>query len=134
MERTGVIPKAESRDPVDKASRQNDGGGRMEMTTPMYDRAQASTETTLDKQLLTYSLFSPKLGRRLLRGLPALIRLSMMPATSLETLGPPSAPGPLSKGWRAGGGGDGEERKDGEYARGGDRERAGRCALLSVGV
>jgi len=58
-----------------------------------------------------------------------------MPATSLETLGPPSAPGPLNNGWRTGGGGDGEERKDGEGTRGGGvRERAGRmAALLSIG-
>jgi hypothetical protein len=57
-----------------------------------------------------------------------------MPATSLETLGPPRAPGPLNNGRRAGGGGDGEERKDGEGARGGGGERAGRAAaLLSVG-
>jgi hypothetical protein len=97
---------------------------------------QASTDTTLDKQLLTYSFFPPKLGARLLKGLPALIRLSIIPATSLETLGPPRAPGPLNNGRRAGGGGDGEERKDGEGARGGGdgRERAGRMgALLSVG-
>jgi len=75
-----------------------------------------------------YSFFS-KLGR-LLRGLP-LMRLRRMPATSLETLGPPSAPGPLNNGWRTGGGGDGEERKDGEGGRGGGvRERAGRTAAL----
>jgi hypothetical protein len=92
---------------------------------------QASTETTLDKQLLTYSFFS-KLGTRLLKGLPALMRLSRMPATSLETLGPPRAPGPLDNGWRTGGGGDGEERKDGGGPRvDGSRERA--AALLSIG-
>jgi len=55
-----------------------------------------------------------------------------MPATSLETLGPPSAPGPLNNGWRAGGGGEGEERKVGKDA-GGGRARAGRAGLLSVG-
>lgn len=76
-----------------------------------------------------YSFFS-KLGTRLRKGLPALMRLSMMPATSFETSGPPKAPGPLNNGWRARGGGEGEERGRG----GGERERAGKtAALLSIG-
>lgn len=58
------------------------------------------------------------LGTRLLMGLPTLMRLSRMPATSLETLGPPREPGPLNNGWRAGGG-EGEERNEGEGGRGG---------------
>jgi hypothetical protein len=98
--------------------------------------AQASTETTLDKQLLTYSLFfgistvpEPKLKgetagplTRLRMGLPTLIRLSMMPATSLLTLGPPKAPGPLGSGWRGGrGGGEGDDLGKGLDARMGER-------------
>ena len=97
--------------------------------------SQAPTETTLDRQLLTYAFFSPKLGTRRLRGLPALTRLSRIPATSFETLGPPSAPGPLNNGRRSGGG-DGEDRKEGGSARGGGggRERAGGvAALFSLG-
>src|SRR5260221_13179706 len=104
--------------------------GERDVAIPMSggtQASQASTETTLERQLLTYAFFSPKLGTRLLRGLTAPTRLNRIPATSLETLGPPRTPGPLNNGRRTGGGGGGEERKDGDGARGGG-ERAGRVA------
>lgn len=70
---------------------------------------KASTETTLDRELLIYSFFSPTLETRFLIGLPTLMRFSMMPATSLLTFGPPKAPGPL---WSRGGG-EGVDRRIG---------------------
>ena len=46
----------------------------------------------------------------------------MMPATSLLTLGPPNAPGPLGSGWRGkAGGGEGEDLGKGLDGRMGER-------------